>query len=78
MPLLIITAILLFLNAQWAFAATTEEILEAFKHDEKVQLEIAKVVSDLGSDESEYEVVSLGGGCGVVGLRDPLIFLIAA
>jgi len=57
----------LLLNLQVALAATSEDILEAFNHDKVVQSEIRKLEADGRGDQKEYDVVDLGGSCGVVG-----------
>lgn len=64
---LALLAISLLLNVQIALAATSEDILEAFNHDKVVQSEIRKLEADGRGDQKEYDVVDLGGSCGVVG-----------
>lgn len=64
---LALLAISLLLNVQIALAVTPEDILKAFNHDKLVQSEIRKLEADDQGDQKQYDVVKLGGSCGVVG-----------
>jgi hypothetical protein len=64
---LALLAISLLLNVQIALAVTSDDILKAFNQDKVVQSEIRKLEADGRGDQKEYDVVDLGGSCGVVG-----------
>lgn len=67
MKRLMMTAGILFLIGQSAFAVTTEEIIDAFMRDEAVQTEIRMQRDHIRGDREEVQVVDLGRQCGVVG-----------
>lgn len=59
--------LLLQLFAGSAFAATTEEVIEAAKQNEDVQVELGQVRSAVNGNSETADVISLGGLCGVAG-----------
>jgi hypothetical protein len=64
----LLPGLLWYILAGTAFAATTEEVIEAAKQNEDVQVELGQARLAVNGNNSESaDVISLGGVCGVAG-----------
>ena len=64
---IIFPILIVLLSTQVSFAASPDEMIDAFKKDQRVQEEIHKVRSSTRGTHEEIQVVDLGGSCGFVG-----------